>query len=84
MQFDTETPTPTPTLTPTITPTPTLTPTPTPQYFYEATTEADSLPVRFERTVTMGDYAVILLLVAVLLSMWVMFLLIRLRPKGGK
>lgn len=77
----TETFTPTATNTPTETPTPTATYTPTFVYWVELTTPAGD-PARLVREVSTGDYLVILLLFAILLSLWVFWIADRL--KGGK
>jgi hypothetical protein len=79
--MDTETPTPTPTETPTITPTATETPTPTLEIYIEVTTEA-GLGARIAREVSVGDIWISVLLFAIFVSLWVMYLLTRLR--GGK
>lgn len=64
-----ETETPTPTLTPSETPTLTLTPPPTLE-FYTEMVFSEGEGARFERTVTAGDYAVTVLLAAILFTMW--------------
>ncbi len=74
-----ETFTPTPTETPTLTPTATATA--TPQYFVEVTTEAGE-PARIMREVYPADLLIIVLLFAILVSMWLMYITIRWR--GGR
>lgn len=71
-----ETETPTPTVT--FTPTPTLTPTPD---FYVTLTTPDGNPARIAREMSVADMWLILLLTAILLSMWLMWLINR--AKGG-
>ncbi len=75
MPETTETPTPTLTLTPS------ATPTATPDYYVEVTTEA-GYPGRVSRDVSVADLWIIVLLIAVLVSMWLMFIVLRL-GKGG-
>lgn len=77
----TDTPTPTETLTPSATPTATSTPTPTPDYYIEVTTRAGN-DARIVRETSVADQWVILLLLAILVSMWLMYIANRL--KGGK
>lgn len=79
--METETPTPTATLEPTITPTPTETATPTPDYWVEMTAEPSGAPARIGREATIVDYSVLLVLVAILVSMWAMYFADRLRRK---
>ncbi len=74
----TETPTPVPSETPT----PTATYTPTANYYVEMTAEPSGVPVRVAREVSVADYWMILLLTAILLSMWLMYGANRLR--GGR
>lgn len=76
---ETETPTPTPTETPT----PTATFTPTPSFYIEVTLEP-GIHARIARETSVADYGVILVLVAILISMWVMFLAYRLGGRGGR
>lgn len=73
--METETPTPT------VTATPTVTPTATPEIWIEVTTEA-GYAARIGREVTIGDYSITFLLILILVSIWVMFIVNRL--KGGK
>lgn len=75
MQEVTVTPTIEPTATPTatVTPTPTFTPVPTLNYYVEMVTP-DGEPARLAREISMGEYLTILLLLAILVSMWSMFL----------
>lgn len=80
--METETPTPTATLEPTLTLTPTNTPTPTPNFYVEMTAEPSGLPARVGREMSIADYSVILLLVAILVSLWAMYIIDRLR--GGR
>ena len=61
--------TPTPTATPTETPTAT----PTPNFYIEVTTPAGE-PARIERAVSGGDLVIIVLLFALLISIWGMYL----------
>jgi hypothetical protein len=63
---------------PTETPTPTPTYTPTPNFFIEMVTPGGEA-ARLERTVTVADYAVILLLLAILISLWSMYVMNLLR-----
>lgn len=79
-----ETATPTPTETPTLTPTPTETFTPTPDYFIEMVTPAGE-PARISREISIADYWIIMLLIAILISMWIMHFSNRLgqKKKGG-
>jgi hypothetical protein len=76
--METETLTPTPTYTPTDTPTPTPTFTPTPNFYVEMVT-AEGNPARLVREASVADMAIILLLVALLVSIWVMYIQNRLR-----
>lgn len=69
----TDTPTPTPTATPT--------PAPTPNYYVELTTPYGQ-GARIVREVTVSEFTIILLLLALLISIWVMYLSRRL--KGGR
>lgn len=80
--IETETPTPTPTWTPTLTLTPTNTPTPTPNIYFEMTAEPSGLPARVAREMSPSDYTQILLLFAILVSLWIFFIVHRL--KGGR
>lgn len=66
------TPEPTPEVTATMTPVPTL------NYYVEMTTP-DGEPARMVREVSTGDYLVILLLFALLVSIWLMWFLDRLK-----
>jgi hypothetical protein len=75
------TPTLTATPTPTITLTPTATYTPTPQFFIEVTTPAGEA-ARIERAATGGDIVIILLLFALLASLWAMYLFDRFGKRG--
>jgi len=61
--METETPTPS------VTPTPSETPTPTLEFYSEMVLSEGS-GARFERTVTAGDYTVVVLLAAILFTMW--------------
>lgn len=83
MQEVTETPTLEPTAEPTatLTLTPTVTPTATPNYYVEMTTPGGE-PARLVREITIGDYWIILLLFAVLVSMWSMWLIGRKAKRG--
>ena len=66
-----ETETPIPSLTPVPSETPTPTPTFTPTLeFYSETAFSDGNGARFERTVTAGDFTVVVLLAAILFTMW--------------
>jgi len=67
---------------PTITLTPSPTPTATPNYYVEVTAEPSGVPARIGREMSIGDYWIILLLFAILLSMWLMYVANRL--KGGR
>lgn len=69
-----ETETPTPTLTPSVTPTATATFTPTYDYYIEATVEVTGQHVRIAREMSIADYWIIVLLVAILVSMWLMYI----------
>lgn len=60
---------PTATLTPSETPTPTQTYTPTPE-FYSVTAFSEGQGARFERTVTAGDFTIVVLLAAILFTLW--------------
>ncbi len=71
----------TPTLTPTATLTPTVTLTPTLE-FIQVVPVGDHYGAHIERTVTAGDFVIILLLFSVLLSMWGMYVLSRLGNKN--
>lgn len=68
--------------TPTITLTPTATFTPTPDVWIEVTTEAGAA-ARVGREVTVGDYMTNVLLFTILVSLWLMFVLVRLSQKKG-
>lgn len=72
-----ETETPTPTATPTETPTPT----PTLNYYVELETPGGEA-ARVSREINVADLTMILLLLAILVSVWLMYFSIRL--KGGK
>jgi len=74
----TETPTPTPTET--LTPSPTFTP--TLDFFIEVEL-SDGQGARIERTVTAGDYTIVILLFVLLVSVWGMWLLNFLREWRG-
>lgn len=74
----TETPAPTDTPIPTATFTPSPTFTPTLNFYIEVTTPAGEA-ARIERTVTIADYTQIVLLFAILISLWVMFIVQRFR-----
>lgn len=63
METETATPTPTETLTPTPTYTPTLA-------YYTETALSDGQGARFDRTVTAGDFTIVLLLAAILFTLW--------------
>lgn len=76
MPETTETPVPTETATPT------ATYTPTPNYYVELTAEPSGVPVRIAREVSVADYWIILLLFAILVSLWLMYFANRM--KGGK
>jgi hypothetical protein len=80
--METETPTPTFTPEPTLTLTPSATPTATPNFYIEMTMEVEGDYARVSRDVSIADYWIILLLIAILLSMWVMYIATRL--KGEK
>lgn len=67
--METETPLPSLTPTPSETPTPTATYTPT-LAFYAETVLSEGQGARFERTVTTGDYTIVILLAAILFTMW--------------
>jgi hypothetical protein len=75
--IETETPTPTATPTPTLTLTPTVTPTPTPNIYWEGTAEPDGLPVRVAREMSPGEYSSVLLQWAILISIWIFFIVWR-------
>lgn len=78
-------PTETPTPPPTETLTPTATYTPTPNYYWEGTAEPSGVPVRVVREISASDYTIALLLFAILVSLWVMWLVTRLTSqKGGR
>jgi hypothetical protein len=77
--IETETPTPTETLEPTLTLTPTNTPTPTPNFYWEMTAEPSGLPARVAREMSPADYTQILLLVAILVSLWIFYIVGRWR-----
>jgi hypothetical protein len=71
--METETPIPSLTPTPSETPTPTATLTPTLAYYAE-TTLSEGQGARFERTVTAGDFTIVVLLAALLFTLWGMML----------
>lgn len=73
--------TPTETLEPTITPTPTETFTPTPNVWVEMTAEPSGLSARIGREATIVDYSILLVLIAILVSIWAMYFAQRLRRK---
>jgi hypothetical protein len=66
---------------PTATFTPSPTPEPTPNYYVELTTPAGE-PARIARELSVADYVIVLILLAILVSMWAQFILRRL--KGDK
>lgn len=70
--METETPTPTPT--PTETATATATFTPTNDYYIEATVEVTGQHARIAREMSIGDYWIIMILLAILISMWLMYI----------
>ncbi|MCK6581291.1 MAG: hypothetical protein L6Q98_24640 [Anaerolineae bacterium] len=72
--MDTATPTPTATFTPS------STPTATPD-FYTVSPLEDGSGAALSHTVSLGEYAAILLLLALLVSIWMMYLEMRLRRK---
>lgn len=76
--METETPTPTPT----ITLTPSETPTATPNVYVEMTVEPSGEYARVGREMSIADYWIILLLVAILVSLWSMYMIERFR--GGR
>lgn len=69
------------TVEPTITPTPTATPTATPNYYVEVTVEPSGAPARVGREMSVADYWIILLLFAILFSMWLMYVAYRLKER---
>jgi hypothetical protein len=71
--METETPLPSLTPTPSETPTPTATFTPTLVYVVE-TTFSEGQGARFERVVTAGDFTIVILLAALLFTLWGMML----------
>lgn len=73
-----ETATPTETSTPTATYTPSATPTATPNYYIEVTTPAGE-PARIARQVSVADTVMLVLLFGILISLWLMYLVRRLR-----
>lgn len=67
METETATPTPTETLTPTPTYTPTL-------VYYTETALSEGNGARFAREVTAGDFTIVILLAAILFTLWGMML----------
>jgi hypothetical protein len=60
---------------PSLTPTPSETPTPTATLaYYAETTLSEGQGARFERTVTAGDFTIVVLLAALLFTLWGMML----------
>jgi len=80
--METETPTPTTTPTPDPTETATATFTATNDYYIESTLEVSGESARVAREMSMGDYWVIMVLTAILASMWLMYIANRIREKG--
>jgi hypothetical protein len=71
----------TPTATPTETPTPTATFTPTPDYYIELVTPGGE-PARVSREMSIADYWIVMLLIAILISMWVIHFSNRFKQDG--
>jgi hypothetical protein len=77
----TDTPTPTPTETPSGTPEATSEATPTVDYSIIVTAD-DGLPARVVREASTADIYIVLLLIAILASMWLMWIVNRLTERG--
>lgn len=82
--METETATPTTTPTPTVTPTETATATPTPNLYIESTMEVSGEYARIAREMSMGDYWQIMLMTALLVSIWLMYIVWRIEKGNEK